>query len=65
MLKHYGKKGPDWKIEKQMSSINPLGKIITPLEIAHVVLFLASPKSISITGDVITAGGGAGSAIYY
>ena len=53
------------KIEEQMSSINPLGKIITPLEIAHVVLFLASPKSISITGDVITAGGGAGSAIYY
>ena len=39
--------------------------LITAQEIAYIVLFLASPKSVAINGDVITAGGGVGNSIYY
>lgn len=40
----------------------PLGRIGTPEEIAHAVLFLASPRSSFITGSTLHADGG-GSAI--
>ena len=53
------------EIEKQMAALNLVGKLISAEEIAHVVTFLASPKSIAINGDVIAAGGGTRGAIYY
>jgi NAD(P)-dependent dehydrogenase (short-subunit alcohol dehydrogenase family) len=53
------------EIEKQMAALNLVGKLIAAEEIAHVVAFLASPKSIAINGDVIAAGGGTRGAIYY
>lgn len=53
------------EIEKQMAGQNLVGKLIAAEEIAHVVAFLASPKSIAINGDVIAAGGGTRGAIYY
>lgn len=36
----------------------PLGRIATPLEVAHVVLFLASPASSYVTGQILAADGG-------
>jgi NAD(P)-dependent dehydrogenase (short-subunit alcohol dehydrogenase family) len=53
------------EVEKQMAALNLVGKLITAEEIAHVVAFLASPKSIAINGDVIAAGGGTRGAIHY
>jgi NAD(P)-dependent dehydrogenase (short-subunit alcohol dehydrogenase family) len=53
------------EIESQMAASNLVGKLIAAEEIAHVVAFLASPKSVAINGDVIAAGGGARGAIYY
>ena len=53
------------EVEKQMDALNLVGKLITAEEIAHVVAFLASPKSIAINGDVIAAGGGTRGAIHY
>jgi NAD(P)-dependent dehydrogenase (short-subunit alcohol dehydrogenase family) len=53
------------EIERRMAALNLVGKLITAEEIAHVVAFLASPKSIAINGDVIAAGGGTRGAIYY
>jgi NAD(P)-dependent dehydrogenase (short-subunit alcohol dehydrogenase family) len=50
--------------EKRMVA-NVVGRWIDAQEIAYVVTFLASPKSIAITGDVIAAGGGVGRNIYY
>ena len=44
---------------------NVIGRWIDAREIAYVVTFLASPKAVAITGDVIAAGGGVGHAIYY
>jgi NAD(P)-dependent dehydrogenase (short-subunit alcohol dehydrogenase family) len=42
-----------------------IGRIITAAEVADVVAFLASPRSVAINGDAIVAGGGAPGAIHY
>jgi NAD(P)-dependent dehydrogenase (short-subunit alcohol dehydrogenase family) len=42
-----------------------IGRIVDAQEVAYVVAFLASPKSVAITGDAIAAGGGAKGVIYY
>jgi NAD(P)-dependent dehydrogenase (short-subunit alcohol dehydrogenase family) len=44
---------------------NILGRIIDARDIANVVTFLASPKAVAITGEVIAASGGAPRAIHY
>ncbi|MBI4305434.1 MAG: SDR family oxidoreductase [Chloroflexi bacterium] len=53
------------EVERRMARNNVLGRIIDASDIANVVAFLASPKSVAINGDAIVAGGGVGSAIYY
>ena len=50
--------------EQRMVS-NLVGRWIDATDIAHVVTFLASPKSVAINGDVIAAGGGIPNNIYY
>jgi NAD(P)-dependent dehydrogenase (short-subunit alcohol dehydrogenase family) len=44
---------------------NAIGRIVTPEEVAYVVAFLASPKSVSMTGDPVVVGGGALGSIHY
>ena len=51
--------------EARMASGNSVRRIIDSEDIAAIVAFLASPKSIAITGDTIAAGGGVGRGIYY
>jgi NAD(P)-dependent dehydrogenase (short-subunit alcohol dehydrogenase family) len=53
------------EVEQRLASANSIRHIVDACEIAYVVTFLASPKSIAINGDVIAAGGGVGRAIYY
>lgn len=52
-------------VERRIAEGNAIRKIIDAREIADVVTFLASPRSVAINGDVIAAGGGVGHAIYY
>ena len=42
-----------------------IGRIVDADEVAAVVTFLASPRSVAITGDAIACGGGARGAIHY
>ncbi len=42
-----------------------IGRIVDSSEVAYVVAFLSSPKSVAINGDVIAAGGGTLRSIYY
>jgi len=51
--------------ERRMAERNSIHHIVDAKEVAYVVAFLASPKSISINGDAIAAGGGVGRAIHY
>lgn len=51
--------------EKRMASNISIGRMIDAEEIAYVITFLASPKSIAINGDAIATAGGSGRAIHY
>jgi NAD(P)-dependent dehydrogenase (short-subunit alcohol dehydrogenase family) len=42
-----------------------IGRVVTAAEVADVVAFLASPRSVAITGDAIAVGGGTPGAIHY
>jgi NAD(P)-dependent dehydrogenase (short-subunit alcohol dehydrogenase family) len=42
-----------------------IGRLVTAAEVADVITFLASPRSVAINGDAIAAGGGARGAIHY
>jgi NAD(P)-dependent dehydrogenase (short-subunit alcohol dehydrogenase family) len=55
---------PD-EIERRMAAASLVRRVITAEEIAYLVAFLASPKSIAINGDSIAAGGGTPGAIHY
>jgi NAD(P)-dependent dehydrogenase (short-subunit alcohol dehydrogenase family) len=50
--------------EKRMVN-NLVGRWIDATDIANIAVFLASPKSVAINGDVIAAGGGAPGSIFY
>ncbi|AHH21271.1 putative dehydrogenase [Nocardia nova SH22a] len=50
---------------EQEQARNSLRRIIDAEEVAHVVTFLASPRSVAVTGDAIAAGGGVPGAVYY
>ncbi|XXY31469.1 SDR family NAD(P)-dependent oxidoreductase [Sorangium sp. So ce233] len=42
-----------------------VGRIVDAREVAWVVTFLASPRSVAINGDSVVAGGGSVGPIYY
>jgi NAD(P)-dependent dehydrogenase (short-subunit alcohol dehydrogenase family) len=42
-----------------------IGRLVTAAEVADVVTFLASPRSVAITGDAIAVGGGTRHVIHY
>jgi len=52
-------------VEKQMAEGNSIRHLVDAAEVAHVVVFLASPKSVAINGESIAAGGGAPRSIHY
>ncbi len=50
---------------EQRAKGNGIGRIVDAKEVAYVVAFLASPKSVAINGDTIATGGGTLGAIRY
>jgi NAD(P)-dependent dehydrogenase (short-subunit alcohol dehydrogenase family) len=44
---------------------NGLGRLVDATEVADVVAFLASPRSVSINGDAVCVGGGTRGVIHY
>jgi NAD(P)-dependent dehydrogenase (short-subunit alcohol dehydrogenase family) len=42
-----------------------IGRLVTAAEVADVIAFLCSPRSVAINGDAIAVGGGARGAIHY
>jgi NAD(P)-dependent dehydrogenase (short-subunit alcohol dehydrogenase family) len=56
---------PESQIEEQLDRSNSIRHFVDAREVAWVVAFLCSPKSISINGDAIAVGGGLGHAIHY
>lgn len=50
---------------KRLAAGSSIGRMVTAKEIADVVAFLSSPRSVAVTGDAIATGGGARGAVYY
>ena len=44
---------------------NAIGRMVDASEIAYLTVFLASDKAWAVTGELIVANGGTGSAVYY
>lgn len=55
---------PD-EAERRLFGGSLIGRIVDAEEVADVVAFLASPRSVAITGDAICVGGGMRGSIYY
>lgn len=52
------KAGIDVATYEQQIAHNAIGRVVDATEVADVITFLASPRSISITGDAVAVGGG-------
>jgi NAD(P)-dependent dehydrogenase (short-subunit alcohol dehydrogenase family) len=50
---------------KAISARTSLGRLVTAEEIADFVVFLASPRSVALTGEVVALTGGIGTAVYF
>jgi len=53
------------EIERRLAANVTIGRLVDMAEVADVVAFLASPRSIAINGDAIACGGGAAGSIHY
>ena len=53
------------EIERRLSANVTVGRIIDAAEVADIVAFLASPRSVAINGDAIACGGGTRGGIHY
>jgi NAD(P)-dependent dehydrogenase (short-subunit alcohol dehydrogenase family) len=53
------------EVERRMGAGNAIGRLIDADEVAAVVTFLASPRSVAINGDAIACGGGQVGVIHY
>jgi NAD(P)-dependent dehydrogenase (short-subunit alcohol dehydrogenase family) len=51
--------------ERQLGASVSIGRLVTAAEVAAVVAFLASPRSVAVNGDAIAVGGGALGPVYY
>ncbi|MCX5045479.1 SDR family oxidoreductase [Aldersonia sp. NBC_00410] len=55
---------PVAELEERLAT-NSIRRVVDAAEVADVVTFLASPRSIAITGDAVAAGGGVPGPVYY
>jgi NAD(P)-dependent dehydrogenase (short-subunit alcohol dehydrogenase family) len=52
-------------LESRLAAMSVYGRMIEPQEVAWVVAFLASPRSVAINGEAIGTGGGQPGVIHY
>ncbi|KRD08701.1 short-chain dehydrogenase [Mycobacterium sp. Root265] len=55
---HPGQTRTETKNPTKESANNAIGRVVDAAEVADVIAFLASPRSVAITGDAVAAGGG-------
>ena len=53
------------EVERRMGASNTIRRLVEAREVADIVAFLASPRSVAINGDAIACGGGAVGSIHY
>jgi NAD(P)-dependent dehydrogenase (short-subunit alcohol dehydrogenase family) len=53
------------EVAAEFARATGIGRLVTAEEVADVVTFLASPRSVAINGDAVAAGGGQRGPIHY
>jgi NAD(P)-dependent dehydrogenase (short-subunit alcohol dehydrogenase family) len=53
------------QVRAALGAGSSLGRMVTAEEVADVVVFLASPRAVAVTGDAVGAGGGNRGALHY
>jgi NAD(P)-dependent dehydrogenase (short-subunit alcohol dehydrogenase family) len=53
------------ELERALAGAVSIGRLVTAEEVAAVVAFPTSPKSVALNGDAVVAGGGARGSIHY
>jgi NAD(P)-dependent dehydrogenase (short-subunit alcohol dehydrogenase family) len=53
------------ELERRLESAVSIGRLVTAEEVAAVMTFLASPRSVALNGDAVVASGGARGTIHY
>jgi NAD(P)-dependent dehydrogenase (short-subunit alcohol dehydrogenase family) len=53
------------QVQAALGAVTSIGRLVTAREVADVVAFLASPRSVAISGDAVAVGGGTRGAIHY
>ena len=53
------------EVERRVASNNSTKRIVDASELAYVVAFFASPRSIAVSGEVLSASGGGGQAVFH
>jgi NAD(P)-dependent dehydrogenase (short-subunit alcohol dehydrogenase family) len=53
------------EIERRLAANVTIGRLVDMAEVADIVTFLASPRSVAINGDAIACGGGTTGPIFY
>jgi NAD(P)-dependent dehydrogenase (short-subunit alcohol dehydrogenase family) len=56
---------PEAEVAASFAAGSSIGRLVTAAEVADVITFLASPRSVAVTGDAVTVGGGERGPIYY
>jgi NAD(P)-dependent dehydrogenase (short-subunit alcohol dehydrogenase family) len=58
--------GSSWETaEEALAADVSIGRLVDAAEVADVVAFLASPRSVAVNGDAVAAGGGQTGPIFY
>jgi NAD(P)-dependent dehydrogenase (short-subunit alcohol dehydrogenase family) len=52
-------------VRADLGAGSSLGRMVTAAEVADVVVFLASPRAVAVSGDAVGAGGGNRGAAHY
>ena len=53
------------EIEQRLAAGVLIGRMVDAAEVADIVAFLASPRSVAINGDAVACGGGVRGPIHY
>lgn len=52
-------------VKERLDNATSIGRMVTSAEVADVITFLCSPRSVAITGDSVPVGGGQRGVIHY
>lgn len=52
-------------VQARFAAGTSINRLVTAQEVADVVVFLCSPRSVAVTGDAVATGGGSRGAIHY